>query len=595
MVRRGACLSSRGIKGLIRSGKIRDSSFDESRVQPSSFDVTIGDRIFVLDTKGGLFRPRVDEQVYRTLLKIPKRRRPEFNISDGYQVKTGHSYLIPLEQRFNLGGCVDFLKSSPKSSTGREFPNTRLLTDYSSSFDEAIILPKDNRERMAWILFQPLAFNLILSPGLSLNQLRFTRGIDSQLTQREILELWKDSPLLYSSGKPIESPRMAEDLQIHVNVKGKNTEGIVALRARRNPDPIDLRKVGEYSAEDYFEPIEAEDGVLTIERNAHYLLSSDEVLNIPKGFNVELRAHSHQGISGPLHRAGFVDPGFVGDLVFELTSGESTGLELRHGTPLGELVVSRTTGGGKVYGKKIDSSYWGQRGSEPAKYFKKFDFKTAARNHAKLDRDVLVQDANLLLGLRKGGFGFESISDGNAKKLVELVEKKGFFHSRYDCEDDELVLQVIPYVLGFGPGGMIFSYVRVKDIKKYGEGRLFGKHSFGLGGHIVRSDGPDFIMNGLEREVYREEAKISGKVTEPRLFGTLYQPSDSVGRVHFGLVYGVYTDGEIVSKESSISSGRMVRIEDVLKDSDSDKLYEGWSRVLIPHLSGFYNIVSKNS
>jgi predicted NUDIX family phosphoesterase/deoxycytidine triphosphate deaminase len=590
MVDRGACLSSRGIRGLIRSGGIVESHFDESRIQPSSFDPTIGDRIFVLDTKDGLFRPREDEQVYRTLLKIPKRRRPDFDISDGYEVKVGASYLLPLEQRFNLGGRVDFLKSSPKSSVGRLFPNTRLLMDYSPSFDEAIISLKDNRERMAWILFQPLAFNLILSPGLSLNQLRFTRGFDSQLTHGEILELWKDNPLLYSEGKPVDSPRIAENLQIHANMEGKNTEGIVALRARRNPDPIYLRKLEEYIPEDYLEPIEAKDVVLTIERREHYLLSSDEVLSIPRGCSVELKQHSHQGISGPLHRAGFVDPGFVGDLVFELTSGESTDLELRHGTPLGELVVYRTTGGGTVYGKKIGSSYDGQQGPMPAKYFKKFDFKRAAGSYEKLDRDVLVQDANLLLALRKKNFGFESISDGDVGELIELIEKRGFFHSRYDCEEDELVLQVIPYVLGFGSNRTIFSYVRASDIKDYGDERLFGKHSVGLGGHIERVDGPNFVGTGLAREL-RQEVNISGEISRPILLGTLYQPDKSVDKVHFGMIYGFRTDGKIIQNESSIISGRMLGIEDVV--SGSCKPYETWSRVLIPRLSKFYNIVSR--
>ena len=165
-----------------------------------------------------------------------------------------------------------------------------------------------------------MGLNLFFLPGFWLKELRFIKGVDSQLTRSEILKLWESSPLLCSSdGSPIDNPDIGEALQIHVDLEGKNTEGIVALRARRNPDPIDLRKKGEYSAEDYFEPIGATGSGLIIRRGEHYLISSKEILDIPECNNAELSSHSHQGIKGTLHRAGFVDNGFIGDLVFEVT------------------------------------------------------------------------------------------------------------------------------------------------------------------------------------------------------------------------------------------------------------------------------------
>ena len=44
-----------------------------------------------------------------------------------------------------------------------------------------------------------------------------------------------------------------------------------------------------------------------------------------------------------------------------------------------------------------------------------------------------------------------------------------------DCESDEEVLQVIPYVLLFDESKKIFTYIRASDIKDYGDERLFGK------------------------------------------------------------------------------------------------------------------------
>ena len=52
----------------------------------------------------------------------------------------------------------------------------------------------------------------------------------------------------------------------------------------------------------------------------YYLLASAEVLKVPSHLK-KLASHSHIGIS-VLHFAGFIDNGFVGDLVFEVRSEE---------------------------------------------------------------------------------------------------------------------------------------------------------------------------------------------------------------------------------------------------------------------------------
>ena len=586
------CLVSQEIRELARSGAIVDPEFDESRIQPSSFEPTIGEEVYVIDTDKALFRPSRDKAVYRSLLELPARRRQRVDISGGFESKIGFTYLLPLVQRVHFDG-FRMIESSPKSSIGRVFPNTRFLTDFNSSFDEALSSYGGDRELMMWLLFQPLAFNLGLFPGISLNQLRFFKGFNAQLTPREIVESWSSNPILYYvDGKAIDTPDMGGALQIHSDVEGRNSEGIVALRARRNPNVIDLTKSEKYSAEDYFEPMNAKGGVLEIKRGEYYLVSSEEVLNVPECCNVELKAHSHQGISGSLHRAGFIDNGFDGDLVFEITSEEATDLEIHHGMSLGEIAVFRTEFPDKLYGDdRSGSHYQFQKGPKTAKYFKSFDFGMAAKNYAKLGRDVLVQDARLLLATRGEREGFEFVSDEKKKKLFDLIEGEGFFHSRYDCERDDLVLQLIPYVLGFNDKREVFSYVRAKDIKDYGDERLFGKHSLGIGGHIGRKDGPNFIVSGLEREV-GEEVKISGDVGQPVFLGTLYRPDNPVDKVHFGLVYAIRTNGEIIPRESSISSGRMVNIKSILENFESNKLYETWSRVLIPHLIEFYKMVS---
>jgi deoxycytidine triphosphate deaminase len=354
---------------------------------------------------------------------------------------------------------------------------------------------------------------------------------------------------------------------------------------------MDLSRDAQYPAEDYFEPLISKDGGVNIQENEHYLLSTEEILVIPDDLNVELMMHSNVGVRGELHFAGFVDNGFRGDLVLEVRSSERSNAGLRDGMPISKLEVFRTEKPDKLYGKEIGSHYFGQIGPKPPKYCRPFDYAYAARNYAKLNRDVLCQDRKLLMAFRKSGEGFES--GGDLENLLRCVSQ-GFFHSRYDCDPatdsggDELAPQIIPYVLIFGPNETVFRYVRAKDIKDYGEHTLFGKHSIGIGGHINRGDAPSYVPSSLRREV-DEEVSFLGEHSEPRFVGTLVSSRKPVDRVHFGLVYTVYTNRNVTQKESSITSGKLFSIDDLVKDPLAEEKFETWSHLLLPDLRTIYN------
>lgn len=577
---RGYCLVSQDIEKLVFEGKL-EGDISNSNIQPSSFEPTIGNEVFILDTDSGLFRPRADRSVLRNLLELPARKRVKRDISDGFELKIGGSYLFPLMEKIKPAN-FNFIKSSPKSSIGRVFPSTRFMTDFNPSFDEATYFPKGGLD--SWLLVQPKAFNLIVGPGLSFNQLRFFKGYDSALSPKEIIDIWKKDPLLYPKGlegrlERSISPRIAEALQLHLDLEGRGSEGIVALRARRNPDPVDLRQKGGHVAEAYFEPIKPVDGKIVIKPGEHYLMPSKEVLSIPKDLNAELRAHSHQGIRGTLHEAGFIDNGFTGDLVFEITSEEATEVHLYDGTPIGELIFYRTSVPDKLYGEEIGSNYAGQVGPKVSKYFTGFDYSSAAKNHVRLNRDVLVQDRRLLTDSCPQGFNFLK----GPRKMENLfnITEAGFFHSRYDCEDDGLVVQPIPYIVLFDGEGRVFSYVRAGNEKKDGDARLFGKSSVGLGGHIQRGDFPDYIRNCVNREIEKDVYVEGGTVSRPKFLGTLNCTEREVDSYHFGFVFGAYVNGDVHPRDLAMFSGGMVPI----KDMGDLNQYETWSRTLIPYLS----------
>ncbi len=601
---RGAYLASQHIRKAINNGGIiigdcRSVDADlEKRIQPASLDAAVTDELFVLDTDG-LFRPRRGETVYRSLLeRVPSSKRQRVDISDGYEVRRGFNYLLRLDSKIS-GKNPGFraVKSSPKSSMGRLFAHTRLIADRVNSFDEFQV--SSGKDTDMWVLLQPYAFNLIVAPGITLNQLRFLRGGDPRLTVPEMADVWKEYPMIRDVGSggaltPAEFSTLGDTLPVKIDIRGETTFGIVALRARDNPNPIDLRVEDQAPSEDYFEHVEGKNGVVKIEKGKHYLLASQGVLTIPNNLSVSLRPTSHLGLDARLHLAGFIDPGFTGDLVFEVTSREETDAEVENGTPFGELDIFRTSAvPDKVYGKKIGSHYHGQRGLRIAKYVAPFKFDDAAKASDKLNRDVLVQDAKVLLGHRKNPnrIGFEHLNESQAHTLIDDVERRGFLVNRYECERDPLILQVIPYVLAFDRTGKVFAYERSSGT---GDPRLKKKWSIGLGGHISRLDSPNYLRRCLEREVFDEEARIIGDHSDPKLVGTLYHNAKPVDRVHFGMVYAFLVDGTISSREeSSVSPGseRMYSLAGIRGEKRVE--FETWSRVLIPHLGRIYDTIRK--
>ncbi|MBN1469952.1 MAG: hypothetical protein JW924_14590, partial [Fusobacteriaceae bacterium] len=166
-----------------------------------------------------------------------------------------------------------------------------------------------------------------------------------------------------------------------------------------------------------------------------------------------------------------------------------------------------------------------------------------------------------------------------------------FFQSRYDCEQDESILQPIPYIIAFGEGDTVFAYVRAENIQDYGDERLFGKYSIGLGGHVkMTSNGPETIERCIYREVFEEEVEFTGKYTKPLLAGTLFCRDKSVDRVHFGFIYAMKAEG-INEKEASVKPLGFLPINDIKNDPKMPHKYETWSRVLIPHISEIKSIL----
>ncbi len=581
------CYSSRQLRKAIQKGQIIAPEITEEQIQPSSFEPTLSKDLYIVDSEySGVFRNPKQETVYKSLCRLSKRQRPKISIENGFELKKGFSYLLPLNEKVKLPKDT-YIKNSPKSSLGRLFINSRLIADYNPSFNEINSSYCCDEEISLWLYVQPLAFNIIVYPGLSLNQLRFFKGYNAQLSPKELIKALERNPLLYtldSEGKKIPaSPIVSDGLTIHLNLSGKRTQNVIGLRARHNPVPVDLSKKKEFAIDDYFEPLTRKDRVI-IKSGEYYLLSSREVVKVPKHLNIELRDYSHVGFSGPLHFAGFIDNGFEGDLVYEIRSDElSKGLELTHNMPISKLDVYRTAKPDKIYSQETNN-YKFQIGPKPAKYFKDIDFKYLAQRYTQLDQDVLVVDQNIIRDKLNGQKGFIELDKDEYENLFQEIKDR-FYQSRYNCEADDLVTQIVVYLV-IKKDQKFLTYEKADNLERYGEDRLFNKQSLGIGAHLTKRDFPDPIPKAIKRSLRNKKVKVKNPESEPKFVGAIFSTQNYVDKFHLGLIYFIDVDDVEISEESIAKNWEFVTKSKLAK-LRKQKDYESWSDIIIENIRKF--------
>ncbi len=600
----GYSLNSQQLRERIQRGIISVQGTPEEyekRIQPASLDVLLADEAFVL--LDDIPIPQKNETVMTAVKRLPRRLRPRIDINNGFEIKTHFSYLVKLQEQVKLH-LNETIACSQKSTYGRLFLRTRLLADYTPSFDEicAEDVPLD-RHLDLWLLIQPKIFNGIIRPGQSLVQLRVDLG-DPRLTPKEIQERAQKTAFLYEldeEKKPQPLPYaqhiIKRGLRIHLDLEGKHTHGVIGLRARNYHEAIDFDKLHSYILEHYFDVLTRnEDFTTTLlghKAREHLLLNGREYLKVPPDLSMQSRRHSHHAMRGDLDEAAWFDAPYEGNPTFEISPNEEGRLQLRHNAPLTEMDALRfSEQPDKLYGKQIGSHYQGQIGVRPPKQFELPDFETLGRSHAKLAQDVLVHDRDILLAHRLSEEGFQFAQRNEFNQLLRTIDQ-GFWQSRYDCEKDPEVLQPIPYIVFFDQKARVYTYRRAADVRHYGELRLAQQWSVGVGGHIKRVDLPHPVQNAAQREM-TEEIIIKGEYSPLKFFGTLYASDREVDRVHFGLIYATKVDGTISPRleERSATEGRMVPIGELIDRPLFYRNYEVWSQKLIPYLGRIYERLS---
>lgn len=181
------------------------------------------------------------------------------------------------------------------------------------------------------------------------------------------------------------------------------------------------------------------------------------------------------------------------------------------------------------------------------------------------------------------------------ENILSFIYNNSFPIRRGDCENNPELKHIIPYVF-LTSENLIFV---VKRTESQTEKRLHNKLSIGIGGHVgpnnfnyqyplIGSTTKDAIYTGMLRELNEELNNVSKYFisidTIPRLVGMVNDDSNSVGSVHFGLVYNLEIPEtkihEVSVKETENMVGEWMNIYDAQKLEG----YETWSQFIIDEL-----------
>lgn len=180
--------------------------------------------------------------------------------------------------------------------------------------------------------------------------------------------------------------------------------------------------------------------------------------------------------------------------------------------------------------------------------------------------------------------GFLSASE--CDYLASILANHTYHARGEELERNESLQQIIPYVWIVNPKTQeVFLYRRAGGTN-YSEKRLHHKVSGGIGGHIERQDASNPIYEGMMREL-REEVTMEN-YPAPRIIGYLNDDSDSVGKVHFGVVALAETTSSVLKGDDEMSEGRFYTLKEaeaLLSDPLMD--VEPWTRLSWPIVKEF--------
>ncbi|WP_163849480.1 2'-deoxycytidine 5'-triphosphate deaminase [Pseudooceanicola aestuarii] len=352
-------LASQHITHLITQGAITATpEVRPEQVQPASLDLRLGTRAWRVRAS---FLAGEGRSVAERLAEFEMH---QVDLTQGAVLEKGCVYVVPLMEGLDLPADIAAMANA-KSSTGRLDLLTRTITDGGTEFDR---IPAGYSGPL-YAEICPRSFSVLVRPGMRLNQIRFRRG-QAVLPDDELRALNDRTPLV--SGPAV----IEQGLGFSVDLK-PGTDRLVGYRAKPHTGVIDLDRIGQYDAQEFWEKVRTDQRRIILDPGAFYILVSREAVTIPPDFAAEMAPYLAMVGEFRVHYAGFFDPGFghaeaggAGSRgVLEVRCHEAP-FVLEHGQIVGRLIFERMAARPEMlYGAGIASNYQGQ-GLKLSKHFK---------------------------------------------------------------------------------------------------------------------------------------------------------------------------------------------------------------------------------
>mgnify|MGYP000268167038 CR=1 FL=1 len=275
-LRKGA-LPKQIIEQLIMAEFIQNAEL--KNVKPASLDLSISDEIYLVK---GVFLPRPEEEAYQAFKNLIIHKH---NLAE--PLAANKTYLARLSEKLNLPSSV-YAYANPKSTSGRNNIQARLIADGVARYDS---LPAGFSGDL-WIVITPKSFPVLLSPGNTLNQLRFFTG-DTRFDAFELEIAYKQFSLLFDKQKKFLA---YEDLKINdydgslILTIDLKTE-LIGWKAINTLQVLDFSKINYYEPSGFFEPLyPLKNNQMVLKQNEFYVLSTKERLRVPPDLAAEMAA-----------------------------------------------------------------------------------------------------------------------------------------------------------------------------------------------------------------------------------------------------------------------------------------------------------------
>jgi len=309
----------------------------------SSIDLPLGDQYWVMK---GSCRSGSDLSVHDLIRYYSEDETPQDLCKDTV-LQRGHVYLVKVDLKLDLTGKRIRGKSTGRSSIGRLDVLVRLLVDRSGEFD---LLPEGAVEDL-YVEVAPITFDIVVSPGTCLSQLRLYRGEEDLFTLTSDALAYEDPfPVVNVAGEPwLPDDRRGRDLTFPFSLELTPDEetgccGFVAKQ--KPPEPVHPHRRAHHDPKDFWEPVDAGHPGLLLEPDRLYILRSKERLKLPGHLAVECQAYTETLGEWRIEYAGFAHPWFGSTrdngtpIIFEVR-GHNIPTILRDGLQLGKVSFRR--------------------------------------------------------------------------------------------------------------------------------------------------------------------------------------------------------------------------------------------------------------